>query len=321
MSHETKLAKAHRCLVILILAAVAAPFCYAQEDVQLPLDDPNAVITKVLGALRQIKHPAAGRGKATMTLKDAETEDKDKKCVVDFVFKGPNSRADLLSKKESGSHERFLCEVNSPKAVIRVHSDVYIVSPDLHYPMVGYDFRPGIFLRFGNDPVTKHLQLALKHPPVPRSLELDSKGILHLTTGKPSNMSKVSFDTNKGFRPVFYEWRVTKDDGSWFADSTALQWAEYAGLWYVSRAELKTLPTRAVYMTFAIDKFKPNAKVDDKEFTLDGLGLPDGFPVSDSIEGITYRYGDKANAKRIIRSPRSRKTPWLDGYPFQDMKT
>lgn len=176
---------------------------------------------------------------------------------------------------------------------------------EVHQPELGFDFSPEMFLRCFGGPVTEDLEAILAHPHMPRSLELDSQGILHLTVSKPSNMNKFSFDTRKGFRPVYYEWRITKADGSWSADTTTLEWAQYDGHWYVSRGEIKTLPnSSAVHRIFTIKSFKPNVEVDDKEFTLDGLGLPDGFPIRDSIEGVTYRYGDKANAKPIIRRAR-----------------
>ena len=76
------------------------------------------------------------------------------------------------------------------------------------------------------------------------------------------------------------------------------------GLLKVARAEIKTLPEARAHRVFTLTEFKPNVKVDDKAFTLDGLGLPEGFPVSDAIEHITYRYGDKANAVAIIHRPK-----------------
>jgi hypothetical protein len=264
--------------------------------------DPDAAIETVLSALKEIKHPTSGRGTGAMTIKDLDTENEERNFLLKFAFKGPNSVADIVAQDASGTQTRWYCEVNSPTAIIRVRKwGARIEPPEVHQPELGFDFRPEMFVSCFGGPITEHLEAFLALPHVPRSVELDGQDILRLTVGKPSNMNKFSFDTRKGYRPVYYEWRITKADGTWNADTTTLEWAQYDGVWYVSRGEVKTLPNSGtVHRIFTIRSFKPNVEIGDKEFTLDGLGLPDGFPVSDSIEGTTYRYGDKTRANRIV---------------------
>ncbi len=310
MSQKPRLERQHLCCAVITLATLAGPLCYAKEKAPLPLEDPNTVIAEVIAALKQIEHPATGRGKASMMINDLDTENKERHFEVDFVFKGANSCADIRARNESGVLTRWYAEVNSARQIICVHEwGAKIKSPEAHEPRIGFDFSPEMFVQCFGIPVVEHLELALEHPHVPRSLELNDQGILHVTTsskkrtadGEPRSKTKLSFDIGKGFRPTHYEWRTTRPDGSWNVDMTTLEWSQYDGHWYVSRGEIKTLPRSAVHRAFTVKRFKPNVKVSDRKFTLEGLDLAYGFPVSDAIEGITYRYGDKKEAKPIIR--------------------
>ncbi len=69
-----------------------------------------------------------------------------------------------------------------------------------------------------------------------------------------------------------------------------LEWTEYDGIWYVSRADRNVLPSNDIRFTFVVESFNPNVEVSDEQFALDGLALPEGLLVIDSIAGISYRY-------------------------------
>jgi hypothetical protein len=124
-------------------------------------------------------------------------------------------------------------------------------------------------------------------------VELDEKGILRYTgwaaerrpSGKPRAVDKLWLDTQKGFLPVYHESLHNDADGAWGAEVIHLEWAQYHGVWYVARVERDSPPSHQVRCTFVVESFTPNVEVSDREFTLDGLGLPEGVPIEDDTAG------------------------------------
>jgi len=310
MSQKLRLGRKHLCCAVITLATLASPLCYAKEKTPLPLKDPNAVIAKVLSALKKIEHAATGRGRATITAKIAETGYQERQVVVDFVFKGPNSRTDVFTREESGSLVRLYSDARSEKASIRVdRKGAAIQRREMHEVTVGYDFNPEIFCAPLGSSAVRHLEAILERPHVHRSVTHNEDGVLrftssgggHTSTGKPRSVTRIWFDPAKGYRPVFWEKRSNRNNGTWTARSVKLEWTQYKGAWYVSHAKRRHLPDSKVHIAFTVERFKPNVEVSPKEFTLEGLGVPKGLRVHDAIAGIHYPYGDKASARPIIR--------------------
>ncbi len=248
-----------------------------------------------------------------MTIKSGMTRYTDKEVVADFVFKNQNSRTDVLVRDDSGALSRFYCDAVSDKASIRVYRGAAMIQQaDLHERSIGYDFSPAVFIDVTGYPVMKHLEATLHVPETRRSVELDDKGILHYMTsaaermpsGKPRAVTKIGFDTEKGFLPIYYEAIHNRPDGTWSAQTIRLEWVQYNDVWYVSRVERDSLPSHKTRFTFVVESFTPNAEVSDKEFTLEGLGIPEGLRVEDSIAGITYPYrssGKPEFVRKIIK--------------------
>jgi hypothetical protein len=284
-----------------------------------PVADPNALLQKAIVALRTLEPPATGRGRARMTLKDAVTEYVETEVVADFVFKGRSARTDIFVREASGRLSRLYCEVGGEKVGMRVYRDrVFVEGADYHDRRIGYDFSPRRFIDITGHPVhpiTEYLEFALREPDALRSVELDDKGILHSLgstaerrpSGKPRAVDKLWLDTQKGFLPVYYESLYNDADGTWGAQTVRLEWARYNGVWYVSRVERDSPPSHQVRCIFTVESFTPNAEVGDREFTLDGLGLPEGLPIEDDTAGharYLYRPPDdfKPAAQTVRRS-------------------
>jgi hypothetical protein len=268
-----------------------------------PVADPNALLQKAIAALKALEPPATGRGRARMTLKDGVTEYVETEVVADFVFKGRSARTDIFVREASGRLSRLYCEVGCEKVGMRVYRDrVFVEGADCHARDIGYDFSPRRFIDVTGYPVrpaTEYLEFALHEADALRSVELDNKGILRYMgsseerrpSGKPRAVGKLWLDTQKGFLPVYHESLYNDTDGTWSAEVVHLEWAQYHGVWYVSRVERDSPPSHQVRRTFTVESFTPNVEVSDREFTLDGLGLPEGMPIEDDTAGnVRYLY-------------------------------
>jgi hypothetical protein len=293
-------ARRFRHAAAVVLAVLTGLASGASAGGTFVVDDPNAVLRTAIAALKGIEQPATGRGRARMTIRNGMTQYVDKEVVVDFVFKNQSSRTDVLVPDASGALTRFYSDAVSDKASIRVDSGGATVQrANVHERSVGYDFSPGIFLNVTDCPITKYLEFGLHDPDALRSLELDDRGILHYMTsaaertpaGKPRTVDKIWFDTQKGFLPVYYEAIYNDPDGTWGARTIRMEWAQYNGIWYVSRVERDSPPGHKIGCTFVVESFTPNVDVNDQEFTLDGFALAEGTRIDDTIAGISYPYG------------------------------
>jgi hypothetical protein len=181
-----------------------------------------------------------------------------------------------------------------------VGNSAWIELPNRYEHAVGRDFHPATLFNFLDASLEETLKNQLTHPNFKKSVEIDQEGILRLFSsahagvrrGKDYNEEiQLGFDTRKGLRPVCYERIFRCSDGSWSARKVSFQWAWFDSAWYVSAFEYSELPANFRHVVGTVESFSPNAKVSDDEFTLEGLGVPDGALVVDDIAGVTYRYG------------------------------
>jgi len=210
---------------------------------------------------------------------------------------------DVFESDRAGGRRRLHAVARSDKASIQVDNiDASIERQELYYNSVGRDFHPDTFFEVLGYPLTEWLELELEtnRADTDRSVEIDSDGILHLWVrahvvtprGKEYDVeTQIWFDTQKELRPVFYERKFKYPDGSWFARQVKLQWARFDSTWYVSAFEYSELPSNHGHVVGTIKNFSTNVEVADEEFTLNGMDVPDGLLVSDSIAGVSYRYG------------------------------
>jgi hypothetical protein len=321
------------CCLWAVLAVSAGTPSGGAADGAASVADPNALLQKAIGALNALEPPATGRGRARMTLKDGVTKYVETEVVADFVFKGRSARTDIFVRDASGRLSRLYGEVGGEKVGMRVYRDrVFVEGANYHDRNIGYDFSPHRFIDVTGHPVypvTKSLELALHSPDALRSVELDDEGILRCMgssqerrpSGKPRAVDKLWLDTQKGFLPVYHESLYNDTDGTWSAEVIRLEWTQYNGVWYVSRVERDSLPSHPVRCTFVVESFTPNVEVSDKEFTLDGLGLPEGMPIEDDTAGharYLYRPPDEFKpAAQAVR--RSAEPPSAAGAPQQEL--
>lgn len=296
------------CLVLVIMAMICRP-CGALQPDKLPLDDPKAVMRVLLSAVKAIEQPATGRGTAIMKTENSHESVDGKEFVVHFVFKDQKSRADYFEHDGEHRGPRVRAVATSDTGYITVRSGVNIDPREFHRREIGRDFHPEAFLSFfGSTSLAGWLEYQLEHEfdysgtKTERSVELDDEGVLHVsvrtyaTTGarhgreETDRAVKISFDTQKGYRPVYYERKVTRADGSWYRRQAKLQWARFGSTWYVSAFEHNMLPSNRNHTVGTIKDFRPDVTVSDAEFTLEGMGIRNRTFVHDRVADKNYWY-------------------------------
>jgi len=248
--------------------------------------------------------PATGRGTATMKIENVGGDIEGKDLIVDFVFKDQKSRTDFFKSDIDGRGPRVWAVAKSDKALLRVvPTEAHVERVELYDHSVGQDFHPETFFRvLGSESLVEWLETELETPGTnrDRSVELGNDGILHILLhvhyAFPERQEydveiNISLDTKKGFVPVLIERKLSYADGSWNARQVKLQWAKFGSAWYVSAFEYNEPPSNHRHTVGTIKNFSYNVEVSDNEFTLDGMGIPDGMPVYDNISGTSYLYG------------------------------
>jgi hypothetical protein len=256
---------------------------------------------KVLSALKGAQLAVAGRGTAIMATENYRKDIDGKELVVDFVFKGQTSRTDIFESRGGDRGTRLFARVVSDRHVIRLDpGSAHISRPQGRGDRdLGLDFHPEVFTHFEGIALTKWLEGFLEHPPDYTSAKVDDEGILHIIARAPvvipktreqyNNEMRFSFDTQKGLLPVLCSTRYihAEPNKGWSAE-IEYEWAKYDSTWYIRRAEYSVRPSNKDHRVITVKNFTPH--VEEKEFTLDGMGLVDGTRVFDKIAGVNYRY-------------------------------
>jgi hypothetical protein len=276
--------------IIFVIVLLACCPSYSGGSEALPLDDPDAVVQRVLSALKNIELPATGRGTAVMETENYRHLTDKKELVIDFVFMDQTSRTDIFESRRGFTGSRLLAHVVSDKYVIKVHPSGADIGrfPRHRDRNIGLDFHPEVFMQFKGTVLTKKLENILKYMGQREhtSVELDDKGILHIVCrGQVAVRSKdevynyeerMSFDTSRGLMPVLLK-STTETPERTGSTTVRLQWAKYDSAWYPSRAEYVSQPGNRFHRVVTIESFTPDA--DEKEFILDWLDVPDGMNV------------------------------------------
>lgn len=304
-SHQVVLKNSPSWIIMVVASVICHPSLAKVPD-SLPLNDPSSVMQKLLSTLKAIETPVAGRGTAIMTIENFFGDLDGKQLTVDFVFKDKKSRADVFESYGEHRGSRLRATASSDEVCIQALNEVYCIDrPQNYVREVGWDFHPDTFFEvLGEASLAKWLEYELEHPraSTDRSVELDNDGILHLLVRAHISIrrergleeydaeTRISFDTQKDYRPVLYEKKFINTNGSWHAMQAKLQWAQFDSAWYVSTFEYNELPSNHRHTVGKIASFKPNVEVADGEFTLEGMGIVDGMYVDDKVKGMKYWY-------------------------------
>jgi len=272
----------------------------------------------VLSAVKSIESPVSGRGTAIMTMEKCVPNLDGKELIVDFAFKEQKSRTDIFESSGGSKGSRLQGRVKSDKYDFNYYSYTHegwgsssIYRTKGHRAIGGqdFDFHPEVFKKLKGYSLIHCLETFLKaeESEIDVSARLDGEGILHIVgrghivgstrSREYDHEVQLSFDTQKELVPVLCRSTFIYPEKTTSA-IVKLQWAKFNSLWYVSSAEHSVhvgddQPRK--HITVTVKNFSPNVKVSDKEFTLNGLGIPDGVLVTDKVAGVTYRYGTTVN--------------------------
>jgi hypothetical protein len=301
-------------MVVMCLACYSS--CEQTTDA-LPLNDPNAVLKIILSAINNYRLPLTGRGKAILKMEKNYQLFDDKELIVDFVFKGPSSRTDIFETNVESKNSRLLSEAVTDKQVISFTPtyESARISGFQEHNKIGLDYHPDVFLNFYGNALVKWLKgliLKTEYPPDYTSVEVDTEGILHYIAGGHlvhegegyDQELKFSFDTNKGLLPISYylDNKYVDPNKNWGGEAK-FEWSKFDSVWYLTQAEYSVLRGKGKHVVFTIKDFTPNVDVSDNEFTLDGMNIPDGIMITDSIEHIAYRYGTSPSVIEDTEEP------------------
>lgn len=296
-------------IILLFLSMLMAVPVFASEASQETI----ATFQTVIKAIHAIEHPLTGRGSAISEVYFKNHEDLSSKKILDFVFKGEQSRTTLFGIRE-GKREKpeVVWAEGKENAVGHNYSTNYAMiqrKPIMQFHIHHYNLNPRKFMELNiRRPLVGSLQ-ALLDGPATLSTKSDSKGILHLVSEyqDPNTYSNriIFVDPAKGYRLVggfLAKERFNRTDRT-YTDFFDIEWRQYESSWFVKSATYKRYA--GVYspqeessvgrnhlmrsISIEITEFHPNIEVSDSEFTLEGFNLPPGTRIIDKISGVMYR--------------------------------
>lgn len=297
---------------VILLTVVPSCLCLAQVPNSLPLDDPNTVVRAVIAALEGLEFPSSGRGTAIWKHKGRFRNHEGKDLTVEFAFKGQSSLMDVLEPANSAKRmsTRLYANIMSDKSYIAVNPEnAQIDQADPFRRRVTQDFHPDAIMKFHHTSLSDITAVFLE-PGFNLSVSLDAEGILHLrgqknldrpgpgTESQDYQKAEFAFDTRAGLLPVFLT-SIRKSPNRESQVTHRFRWVMYGSVPYVTSIICHGKGEREIYDEFIITSFKPNVQISDEEFTLDGLGIPDGLPVYDKLAGVEYRYGGVLSTEEL----------------------
>jgi hypothetical protein len=300
-----------RVFALLIFIITIAPASIFASN---PSEETIAVFKTAIEALNIIEHPFSGRGTAITKLYARHSNLRSGEKIFDFEFKGDMSRSTRFGVEEGKRGQPEVVWIKGEKCSVTLnHSKKYASvesNPQYQfYHQLGYDFNPDTFMLWYLTPVSEHIRRVLNGP-ANLSTKIDSDGILHLITDyKDQNQHEhqvIYLDPAKDYRLVggLNIREDLKDPNRNHTDFLEIQWGQYGSNWYIKNAQFSVYkgvhspeekdsidPDKLIKNTsVTITGFHPNVKVDDSEFTLDGLGLSNGTLVVNKISGLKYMY-------------------------------
>jgi len=301
--------KVKNSVLLLFFSALMAIPGFASDASKETVDVYKAVIK----AVKAIEHPMTGRGSAISEIYRRNLKISSGKKILDFVFKGELSRSTRFSMKEGKRDKAEVVWAEGKKsAVVHNYRTNYASiqrKPVGQFQSERYDFNPRAFMEYHTGQSLEiYLQRVLDGPAT-LSHKTDSEGILHLIADyKDPNthqQSVVFVDPAKGYRLIGglgINERFDRPERN-HTDFLDIKWHKYESSWYIKTAtyvsytgihslkDKSTLRRENLIRSIAIKvtDFRPNVKVSDSEFTLEGIGLSSGTLVIDQISGNKYR--------------------------------
>jgi len=332
--HKTKSNRKRISALLIFIITITPASIFASNT----SEETKTMFDTAIKALNVIERPFSGRGTALTELYVRHTKLKSGDKIFDFVFKGDLSRSTQFSIEDGKRGQPEIVWTKGEKCSVTLnHSKNYAsVESNPQYQFhhqLGYDFNPDTFMLWYLAPVSEHIRRVLNGP-ANLSTKTDSNGILLLITDyKDQNHREhqvIYLDPAKDYRLIggLNIRENFKDPNRSHTDFLDIHWDQYQSSWYIKNAHFsvyKGVHSPEVRDSIDPDKlrkkastiitdFHPNVEVDDSEFTLDGIGLPNGTLIVNKISGLRYRYNPSENIE-------SDKTKSRDSYESTLTKT
>jgi len=286
------------------------------------VDSSQAAIPAIIERLKSAKYVQSGKGTAMVVSSESTSSYQDTsgtERIVDFRFKGNLSRSDAFTcdKGKRGEFEYSWARgpMSSAQSNGRDGATVQAEPFRQFHRQVGYDFHPETFIRYQHFRLSELLERMAGQPDIVLEVTKEPKDITRIVGESKDETSegKIIISLINGADGVrLASWESTSRDSAETRSAARrsrlqVNWQKYAGNWYISkvvsegagvydglRSERRT--------TVTILDFTPNVEIEDKEFTLDGLGIRPGATVHDSVLDTTYKYaGAKGDSAERLR--------------------
>lgn len=278
-------------------------------------EETKSIFKASIDALDAIEYPVSGRGTAKSEIYSIDPRFNVGGKIFDFAFKNDLTRSEAFSVKEgkrTQSESVWAKGKNSYVSFTNKYNTATIQGDPAQatYRKLGYDFNPETFKLWHNYPISEAIQRILDGPAT-LSTKLDNDGILQLIADY-NDLNKrqkniIYLDTTNGYRYIrgLRIWEYHEDPNRSYTEFIDNHWNKYKTIWYIQNAEyasyrgihsledMHSIETDKLTkkISIMISDFQPNVNIDDSEFTLESLNIPNGTTVVDRILGTNYIYG------------------------------
>jgi len=290
---------------------------------------PADILSPIVEAMKKTE-AGYGSGRGTVLVEE-DGNGRTKSQLIDFRYKGECTRSDFYDVENGQKGALDLVEASNDRNGISYEpkgEDAYIFSTarGTFLRQVGKDMHPATFEYYAASgglriyECFERIMETSARKDIAAEVDLNTQGILQVKLDYfPENTSKASaekqwttikVDTQDGFRLVFWGRSEENVDGpgSTQEKTLTLKWKKYGSKWYIESAEQKDdrlvvqdmsgepiIPEkRHECIKLKVLQYEPDPNIDDREFTLDALGVAVGTKVRDTITRITYGYGGPA---------------------------
>ncbi|MBE0534054.1 MAG: tetratricopeptide repeat protein [Phycisphaerae bacterium] len=247
---------------------------------------------------------SAGRGTARVEITDHLGE---RRHFFNFAFSGAHSRSQrhaIAEDQKPGPPE--ISWIAGPDNLIVGHGvTIESTPPREFYRMPGYDFHPATFMSAEPDRTWSMRRTLLAWQKNCQTLQVEDCNDLTTVTAHATTEDTISesyfltLDSKAGLLPITYRMIYERSERPlWNHDvQITYRWKKWQDKYYLSAMERiqhafhpRTHEPYVGRIIIEILDFVPAPQIDDSEFSLDGLALPDGFPVYDSKTKTTTPY-------------------------------
>ncbi|MCH8216088.1 MAG: hypothetical protein IH892_04875 [Planctomycetes bacterium] len=289
--------------VVLGVASAIQPAVMAVES-RADAQATRTLIKKVIAALERHEVPFSGRGSGTYRQSGQRDPEKNYERAMKFVFKGSSSRVDQSLVPGNSRPEVATILVRTEKRTLHYSPErLYLSKPENHrFGSGGMDLHPDVFEKLKVNSIAKFLTRLIESPAsrltVLRAHVTETNlvdVVIRWDADRTYSEYQFKFDPGKDLRLVFgKETSIPKgQEGKSSSDTFRLDWKQYGENWFVSSF---TSHWSKGTQEVQILEFDPTAVVDDKEFTIAGIAIPNGHPVYDGIVDTKYHFGKSSDA-------------------------